>query len=154
MKLCRRSRTDQSRFRFVQATGHVSSAMPGSMHVHRSTLAVFPLTIGTSSLPRDGGDDVRIFDWDCWRIDGAAGDFACMLALHWHPDRTPQGGAAVAKLPPLDASGERRGRLRSRGTDRRLSLGSSLAGSHTHSASDVEYPARFIDAPGARFGFV
>src|SRR5450755_2204877 len=36
--------------------------------------------------------------------------------------------------------------------DYRLAV--SLAGSHTHSASDVEYPARFIDAPGARFGFV
>ncbi len=38
-------------------------------------------------LPRDGGDDVRIFDWDCWRVDAAADDLAYMLALHWYPDR-------------------------------------------------------------------
>jgi len=38
-------------------------------------------------LPRDGGDDVRIFDWDCWRVDVAADDLAYMLALHWYPDR-------------------------------------------------------------------
>ena len=38
-------------------------------------------------LPRDGGDDVRLFDWDCWRVDVAADDLAYMLAMHWYPDR-------------------------------------------------------------------
>jgi hypothetical protein len=38
-------------------------------------------------LPRDNGDDIRIFDWDCWRVDVAADDLAYMLALHWYPDR-------------------------------------------------------------------
>jgi hypothetical protein len=38
-------------------------------------------------LPRDGGGDVRIFDWDSWRVDVAADDLAYMLALHWYPDR-------------------------------------------------------------------
>jgi hypothetical protein len=38
-------------------------------------------------LLRDGGNDVRIFDWDCWRVDVAADDLAYMLALHWYPDR-------------------------------------------------------------------
>lgn len=37
-------------------------------------------------LPRDG-DDVRLFDWDCWRVDVAADDLAYMIALHWYPDR-------------------------------------------------------------------
>ena len=38
-------------------------------------------------LPRDGGDDLRLFDWDGWRIGVAAGDLAYMMALHWYPDR-------------------------------------------------------------------
>ena len=37
-------------------------------------------------LPRDG-DDVRLFDWDCWRVDVAADDLAYMIAMHWYPDR-------------------------------------------------------------------
>jgi hypothetical protein len=39
------------------------------------------------SITSDGGNDVRIFDWDCWRVDVAADDLAYMLALHWYPDR-------------------------------------------------------------------
>jgi hypothetical protein len=39
-------------------------------------------------LPRDGGrDDVRLFDWDSWRIDTATDDLAYMMAMHWYPDR-------------------------------------------------------------------
>jgi hypothetical protein len=38
-------------------------------------------------LPRDGGDDVRLFDWDAWRPHVAALDLAYMMALHWYPDR-------------------------------------------------------------------
>ena len=38
-------------------------------------------------LPRDGGDDVRLFDWDGWRIGVAASDLAYMMAMHWYPDR-------------------------------------------------------------------
>jgi thiamine kinase-like enzyme len=38
-------------------------------------------------LPRDGGDDLRLFDWDGWRIGVAASDLAYMMALHWYPDR-------------------------------------------------------------------
>jgi hypothetical protein len=37
-------------------------------------------------LPRDGGDDVRLFDWDAWHIDVAAIDHANMMAMHWYPD--------------------------------------------------------------------
>jgi hypothetical protein len=36
-------------------------------------------------LPKTG-DDVRIFDWDCWRIDVGTDDLAYMMALHWYPD--------------------------------------------------------------------
>jgi phosphotransferase family enzyme len=38
-------------------------------------------------LPRDGGTDIRLFDWDGWRIGGAATDLAYMMAMHWYPDR-------------------------------------------------------------------
>jgi hypothetical protein len=38
-------------------------------------------------LPKDGGDDIRFFDWDCWRIDVGTDDLAYMIALHWYPDR-------------------------------------------------------------------
>jgi hypothetical protein len=37
--------------------------------------------------PRDGGDDIRFFDWDTWRIGMAAGDLSYMMAMHWYPDR-------------------------------------------------------------------
>jgi Ser/Thr protein kinase RdoA (MazF antagonist) len=37
---------------------------------------------------RDGSsDDVRLFDWDSWRIDTATDDLAYMIAMHWYPDR-------------------------------------------------------------------
>ncbi len=38
-------------------------------------------------LPRDGGRDVRLFDWDSWRLGVAADDLAYMMAVHWYPDR-------------------------------------------------------------------
>lgn len=38
-------------------------------------------------LPRDDGDDVRLFDWDSWRLGVATDDLAYMMAVHWHPDR-------------------------------------------------------------------
>ena len=38
-------------------------------------------------LPRDGGDDVRLFDWDGWRIGLGTSDLAYMMATHWYPDR-------------------------------------------------------------------
>jgi hypothetical protein len=39
-------------------------------------------------LPRDAGsDDVRLFDWDCWRVDVATDDLAYMMALQWFPDQ-------------------------------------------------------------------
>jgi hypothetical protein len=37
-------------------------------------------------LPHARGGDVRIFDWDCWRIDVGTDDLAYMMALHWFPD--------------------------------------------------------------------
>ena len=38
-------------------------------------------------LPRDGGGDVRLFDWDSWSLGVATEDLAYMMAVHWYPDR-------------------------------------------------------------------
>jgi thiamine kinase-like enzyme len=38
--------------------------------------------------PRDPGcDDVRLIDWDGWRIDVATDDLGYMMAIHWSPER-------------------------------------------------------------------
>ena len=38
-------------------------------------------------LPRNAGsDDVRLFDWDSWRIGIGSNDLAYMMAVHWYPD--------------------------------------------------------------------
>ena len=42
-------------------------------------------------LPQDDSrDDIRLFDWDAWRIGMAAADLAYMMAMHWYPDRRRQ----------------------------------------------------------------
>ena len=41
-------------------------------------------------LPRDGGTDVRLIDWEVWRVNRAAADLAYMMAIHWYPDRRRQ----------------------------------------------------------------
>lgn len=38
-------------------------------------------------LPRDGGGDARLFDWDAWRLGVAASDLAYMMAQQWYPER-------------------------------------------------------------------
>jgi aminoglycoside phosphotransferase (APT) family kinase protein len=38
-------------------------------------------------LPKDGGDGVRLFDWEEWRIGIASSDLAYMMSTHWYPDR-------------------------------------------------------------------
>jgi hypothetical protein len=62
------------------------------LHTHHRSHRNMTIVQGDSHvwnnfLPRDGGNDVRLFDWDCWRLDVAADDLAYMLALHWYPDR-------------------------------------------------------------------
>jgi hypothetical protein len=34
----------------------------------------------------EGNGDVRLFDWDCWRIGTGTDDLAYMMALHWYPE--------------------------------------------------------------------
>ena len=39
--------------------------------------------------PRAGGpaSDIRLIDWDSWRVGRAAADLAYMLAVHWYPEQ-------------------------------------------------------------------
>jgi hypothetical protein len=57
-------------------------------HSHRNvTIVQGDAHIWNTFLPRTGAsDDVRIFDWDSWRIDTATDDLAYMMAMHWYPD--------------------------------------------------------------------
>jgi hypothetical protein len=43
--------------------------------------------VWNAMMPRDpGAKDVRLIDWDGWRVDMATDDIAYMLALHWYPE--------------------------------------------------------------------
>lgn len=56
-------------------------------HSHRDvTIVQGDAHVWNAFLPRDGGGDVRLFDWDSWRIDVATDDLAYMIAMHWYPD--------------------------------------------------------------------
>jgi hypothetical protein len=68
-------------------------------HSHRNlTIIHGDAHVWNGFLPRDGGgDDVRLFDWDAWRIDTATDDLAYMMAMHWYPDHRRR-----AERPLLD----------------------------------------------------
>jgi hypothetical protein len=57
-------------------------------HSHRNvTIVQGDSHVWNVFLPKAGAsDDVRMFDWDSWRVDMAADDLAYMMALHWYPD--------------------------------------------------------------------
>jgi Ecdysteroid kinase-like family len=57
-------------------------------HSHRDmTIVKGDAHVRNIFLPQtSGSDDVRIFDWDAWRVDVATDDLAYMMALHWFPD--------------------------------------------------------------------
>lgn len=57
-------------------------------HSHRNvTIVQGDSHIWNTFLPKTGAnEDVRIFDWDSWRVDTATDDLAYMMALHWYPD--------------------------------------------------------------------
>jgi hypothetical protein len=57
-------------------------------HSHRDmTIVQGDAHVWNVFLPQtSGSDDVRIFDWDAWRVDVATDDLAYMMALHWFPD--------------------------------------------------------------------
>jgi Ecdysteroid kinase-like family len=56
-------------------------------HAHRNmTIIQGDAHVWNVFLPKAGGDDLRLFDWDSWRVDVATDDLAYMMALHWFPD--------------------------------------------------------------------
>jgi len=58
-------------------------------HSHRNlTVVQGDAHVWNCFLPKDArSEDVRLFDWDGWRIDTATDDLAYMMAMHWYPDR-------------------------------------------------------------------
>jgi len=56
-------------------------------HAHRSvTIIQGDAHVWNVFMPKTDGDDVRLFDWDSWRVGVATDDLAYMMALHWFPD--------------------------------------------------------------------
>ena len=53
---------------------------------HAITIVHGDAHVWNAFMPRDGGDDVRLFDWDRWRLSTGAMDLAYMMAVHWYPD--------------------------------------------------------------------
>ncbi len=51
-------------------------------------------------LPRDGGTDIRLFDWDSWQINTGTTDLAYMMAIHSVPRPPVAAGKAVARHLP------------------------------------------------------
>lgn len=57
-------------------------------HSHRNiTVIQGDAHVWNCFLPKDGGSDVRFFDWDSWRVGIGTNDLAYMMAMHWYPDR-------------------------------------------------------------------
>ncbi len=57
-------------------------------HSHRNmTVIQGDAHIWNNFLPHDGGEDVRIFDWDSWRINIGSTDLARMMAALWYPEQ-------------------------------------------------------------------
>jgi aminoglycoside phosphotransferase (APT) family kinase protein len=70
--------------RFLDAAPHLLARY----HSHRNLSIVHgDAHVWNFFLPRDGGNDVRLFDWDAWRIGLATNDLAYMMATHWYPER-------------------------------------------------------------------
>jgi hypothetical protein len=62
--------------------------LAGRYRTHRNmTIIHGDAHVWNAMLPRDlAVDDVRLIDWDAWRIDTATDDLAYMIAVHWFPD--------------------------------------------------------------------
>jgi Ecdysteroid kinase-like family len=70
--------------RLIAATPRLA----GRYRTHRNmTIIHGDAHVWNALLPRDHSvNDVRLIDWDAWRIGTATGDLAYMIAVHWFPD--------------------------------------------------------------------
>jgi hypothetical protein len=95
-------------------------------HSHRNATIVHgDAHVWNCFMPLDGGsDDVRLFDWDCWRVDVGSDDLAYMMAMHWYPDRRRRMERPLLDLyhSTLVASGVRGYDRRALDDDYRLSV--------------------------------
>jgi hypothetical protein len=57
-------------------------------HAHRNmTIVQGDALVWNVFLPHDASSaDLRLFDWDSWRVDVGTDDLAYMMALHWFPE--------------------------------------------------------------------
>ena len=81
--------------RFIEA----ASGLTQRYHSRRNVTIVHgDAHVWNFLLPKaEASDDVRVFDFDQWRINVGSSDLAYMMALHWYPDRR-----AIAERPLLD----------------------------------------------------
>jgi ecdysteroid kinase len=70
--------------RLIDAGHHLNQRY----HAHRNlTIVQGDAHIWNVFLPHDAGsEDLRLLDWDSWRVDVGTDDLAYMMALHWFPD--------------------------------------------------------------------
>ena len=79
--------TTERRQRFERLLAEGSRLLGRARRPNHLTLVHRDAHVWNCFLPRDGGSDVRIFDWDSWRIGIATSDLAYMMATHWYPER-------------------------------------------------------------------
>jgi hypothetical protein len=70
--------------RFFEAVPRLAERVGSRRNV---TIVHGDLHVWNLFLPRDGSGDVRLFDWDSWRLNISTSDLAYMMAMHWYPDR-------------------------------------------------------------------
>jgi hypothetical protein len=70
--------------RLIDAGRHLNTRY----HSHRNmTLVQGDAHVWNVFLPHNtDSDDLRLFDWDSWRVEVGTDDLAYMMALHWYPD--------------------------------------------------------------------
>ena len=81
-------RLSAERRRIYERLVDAAPRLAGRYRSHRNmTIIHGDAHVWNALVPRDGAsDDVRLIDWDAWRIDTASDDLAYMIAVHWFPD--------------------------------------------------------------------